>query len=97
MISVNDIKKSKKKTNEFKKSCFKHILELINNKIKLISKTEFKSTFYEIPLFVIGYPIYSIDEAKDYLIPKLEKRGFEMSFLNPNILIINWNLPNNSN
>lgn len=97
MISVNDIKKSKKKKNDFKKTCFKHILELINNKIKLVSKTESKSTFYEIPLFIIGFPIYTVEEVVEYIIPKLEKKGFEISFLNPNFLFINWDLSNNSN
>ena len=90
MVSVDDIKKEKKKKYLFKKSCFKHILELVNNKILLISKTEARKTYYEIPLFVIGYPTYEINEAKDYIVGKLKKKGFEVLFLNPNILLINW-------
>lgn len=90
MISVNDIKKEKKKINKFRKSCFKHILELINNKIGIISKTDTRSTYYEIPLFVIGYPTYEIKDVVDYISPKLKKNGFEVSFLNPNYLLINW-------
>lgn len=90
MVSVDDIKKEKKKKNLFKKACFKHILELVNNKIILISKTEARQTYYEIPLFVIGYPTYEIEEAKNYICNKLEKKGFKVFFLNPNIILINW-------
>ena len=75
---------------KIKKECFKKILELINNKILLISKTEETSTWFEIPLFMLGYPTYDINECSSYLKLKLETKEFKVNFLEPNILLINW-------
>ena len=70
--------------------CFNKILEFINNKIILVAKTDTTTTWYEIPLFLLGYPTYEIPECSEYIIKKLKKNGFNVNFLHPNILLINW-------
>ncbi len=90
MISVKELKKMNNDKKKIKKECFKKILELINNKILLISKTEETSTWFEIPLFMLGYPTYDINECSSYLKLKLETKEFKVNFLEPNILLINW-------
>ena len=58
MVNINDLKKLKKLKKENKINCYKKIHDLVNNKIKLIASTNKKSTWYEIPFFIFGYPIY---------------------------------------
>ena len=67
MISVEEIKKNEKIKNKKKKECYLKILELINNKIIIISKTNQKYIWFEIPLFMIGYPTYDINHLYQYL------------------------------
>ena len=90
MISVKDLKEISEKKKKIKKECFKKLLELVNNKIILISKTDQTSTWFEIPLFMLGYPNYEIKECSDYIIKKLKENEFKVNFLEPNILLINW-------
>ena len=90
MINVEKLKKEAKKREKLKKECYNKILTLINNKIIIVSKTNNTSTWFEIPLFMLGYPTYELKECSDYLIEKIKKNGFKISFLNPNILLINW-------
>ena len=91
MISVEELNKEEKLRKERKKKCYYKILELINNKIILISKNNKKNTFFEIPFFLLGYPIYEINECYNFLKKKLEKNKFNVYFLNPNIILIYWN------
>ena len=90
MVNTKDLKKNAANRKELKHQCFNKILEFIDNKILLIAKTNTKGTWYEIPLFLLGHPTYEIKECSDYLIKKLKKNGFTVNFLNPNILLINW-------
>lgn len=90
MISVKELKKMNDDKKKIKKECFKKILELINNKILLISKTDETSTWFEIPLFLLGYPTYDMSECSSYLKLKLETKEFKVNFLEPNILLISW-------
>jgi hypothetical protein len=43
-----------------------------------------------IPEFIIGLPLYSLTECKDYIIRKIGKNGFKIEFFEPNILLIKW-------
>ena len=38
-----------------------------------------------------GNPIYNVKDCSKFLIKKLEKDGFKINFLEPNILLIDWN------
>lgn len=90
MISVDKLNQEEKLRKERKKVIYYKILELVNNKIVSISKNNVKNTFFEIPFFLIGYPIYEIGDCYKFLKKKLEKNKFNVFFLNPNILIISW-------
>ena len=90
MIDVKKLKKDEEDRNKLKTKGFIKILGLINNKIFLIAKTKQKSTWFEIPLFILGFPTYELKESSDFLIKKLEKHGFKANFLEPNILFISW-------
>ena len=90
MVNIKELKKNAEERKELKKKCFSKILDFVNNKILLISKTECTSTWYEIPLFLLGHPTYEVKDCADYLIRKLTKNGFNVNFLEPNIILINW-------
>jgi len=90
MVNTKELRKNAEDRKSLKKECFNKILEFVNKKILLVSKTNTNSTWYEIPLFLLGHPTYEINECSNYLIKKLKKNGFNVNFLHPNILLINW-------
>ena len=91
MVNINDLKKAEKLKKENKINCYNKIYHLVSNKIKLIASTNKKSTWYEIPFYIFGYPIYDVKDCSKFLIKKLKKNGFNVNFLDPNILLIDWN------
>lgn len=90
MVNIKELKKNIKERKIVKYKCYNKILELIDNKILIISKTNEMSTWYEIPLFMLGFPTYEIKNCAEYLMKKLKKNGFTVNFLEPNILLISW-------
>ena len=46
--------------------------------------------FYQIPEFIIGTPIYDINEMRKYVINSLKTNGFKIMYVEPNWLFISW-------
>lgn len=90
MVNAKDLIKEQKVREERKNATFDKIFEKIEKKIILASAANFYYTWYSIPQFIVGLPLYSIDECKNYIENKLKKDGFEIEYFEPNILLIKW-------
>ena len=66
------------------------VLRQCHTRIKQYSKQELTVCFFAIPEFIIGVPLYDINELRTYLITSLEKNGFKIMYLHPNWLMIDW-------
>ena len=84
----NPINKRKLKRLEL----YNSILEKVHHRIKFNAHLEKTFCFYNIPEFIIGTPLYNIDELKNYIITALKKNGFELLYIEPNWLFISWNV-----
>jgi hypothetical protein len=87
---------------------FDDILVSIHNKIVLHSKQKILYCTFSIPEFLIGKPLYKIEDLKKYLIDSLKRDQFDVLYMHPNLLFISWernknkksrkiNINNNSN
>jgi hypothetical protein len=90
MVKADKLKKEQKKKDEIKKETFNKILSKIEKKIILASAANYYFTWYTIPEFIIGLPLYSLPECREYIIKKMGKDGFTTEFFQPNILLIKW-------
>ncbi len=90
MIKAGDLVKKQKEIDEKKYITFKKIYSIIEKKILIASSGNNYSIIFEIPTFLVGVSIYSVDECKKYLCRQLKKNGFKIDFFEPNVLIINW-------
>ena len=66
------------------------ILKQCHCRIKHYSKYEKTTCFFAIPEFIIGVPLFDVQELQKYLINSLEKNGFKLMYLHPNWLMIDW-------
>tara|TARA_B100000519_G_C14141252_1_gene389932 strand:- start:32 stop:433 length:402 start_codon:yes stop_codon:yes gene_type:complete len=73
---------------------FDDVLKKIHNRIKYNARIEKTFCFFQIPEFIIGVPLYNIDDLKKYLIDSLQKDGFQLIYIDPNWLFITWELKN---
>lgn len=91
LSTLYDMKDSKDKK---KLVIFDEIITKCHNKIKFTAKNGGYCIFFEIPYFIIGKPLYNIQECTNYIINSLKKNGLFVSLLAPpnnNIIYISWN------
>ena len=67
---------------------FDDILKRLHNRIKYHAINEKTYCFFQIPEFIIGVPLYNINDLKEYLIKSLQKDGFEYMYIEPNLSIL---------
>ena len=78
MINIEKLKKDAEERKRYKKRCFKKLLEMCLIKIEIVAVTDAKTTWFEIPSFIFGYPSYDITEAAEYILKKLKKNGYSL-------------------
>ena len=92
-INLNDLYSIQKKKSQNRTKCFDKILELCHNRIKMVASHTGQNTFFEIPGFMMGFPLYNLQEAIEYVINALRTNGFLVQILpEPHIgvLYISW-------
>lgn len=90
MVKAYELIKQQKEREERRNLTYDKIYTLIEKKIILASSGNYYHTWYLVPEFLVGLPIYSIDECQKYIQNKLKNDGFETEFYHPNILFIKW-------
>ena len=68
MVKATDLIKQQKEREERKKNTFNKIYCLIEKKIVLASTGNNYYTWYQIPEFLVGLPLYSLDECQEYIL-----------------------------
>ena len=56
---------------------FDEVLKKIHNRIKYNARLEKTHCFYQIPEFIIGQPLFNIEDLRKYLINSLKKMDFK--------------------
>jgi hypothetical protein len=90
MVKANELIKQQREREERKKITFEKIYSVIEKKIVLASTGDYYYTWYQIPEFLVGLPMYSVNECQKYIQEKLKANGFDTEFFLPNILLIKW-------
>lgn len=89
MVKAEDLIKLQKDRENIKYITFKKVYKTVEKKIQLASNSNFYYVWYEIPEFIIGSPLYKLDECKKYVMNKIKKDGFEIEEIN-NFILIKW-------
>lgn len=90
MVKADDLIKQQKEREERKNITFEKIYNQVEKKIYSASSGNSYYTWYRIPEFLVGLPMYSLNDCNQYLQNKLNKSGFTIEFFEPNILLIKW-------
>lgn len=68
------------------------ILKKCHSRILYNSSLQRTYCFYQIPEFVIGVPLYDVIELRKYIMNSLKTNGFELLYIEPNWVFIQWNV-----
>ena len=90
MVKAEDLVKEQLERDKIKKQIYKKIYKNIEKKILLSSSVNSYECWYQIPEFLINYPLYNINDCKEYISKKLKKNGFKIDYLDNNIIFISW-------
>jgi hypothetical protein len=90
MVKAQDLINSQKEREKIKYKTFSKIYSNIEKKINLASASNFYYTWYEIPEFIIGFPLYNLDECKTIVTAQIKDNGFDIEEFERNIILIKW-------
>ena len=90
MVKAGELIKQQKEREDRKFITFDKIYKIVEKKICYASSGDFYHTWYEMPEFLVGLPMYSHKECRKYIRDKLSTNGFITEFYEPNILLIKW-------
>jgi len=89
-LNINDLFETTNQKSLKRLETYDKILKHCHSRIKYYSKFEKTTCFFAIPTFIIGVPIYNVEELRTYMMNSLERNGFKLMYLHPNWLMIDW-------
>ena len=89
-LNINSLfnEADKKHLNRLK--LFDDILVRIHNRIIYHSNNKWFFCTFNIPEFIIGKPLYKIEDLKKYILDSLKRDKFDVMYVHPNSLFISW-------
>jgi hypothetical protein len=91
-LTAADILKQQGVRQAKRYEAFEIILENVYKKIQKciqVTRNVF-SCFFEVPEFLIGYPLYDLNECIQYIVKILVTKGFAIQYIFPRILFVSW-------
>ena len=91
-INIDDLYERKRQQDLSKLDLFNKILNRIHVRIKMTSRQKIDEQFcwYVIPEIIIGVPKYDQGACIAYIMDKLKENGFNVRYVHPNALFIQW-------
>jgi len=93
-LNIHKLYESSRRKELKKFETFDKILQRCHNKITLYADNRKTECIYEVPEFIIGVPLYDINELREYLVSSLNKNGFILKQIPPNWIYISWDIKN---
>ena len=89
-LNINDLFETTNHKTLRRLETYDGILKQCHCRIKYYSKFEKTTCFFAIPEFIIGVPLFDVQELRQYIMNSLERNGFKLMYLHPNWLMIDW-------
>lgn len=90
MINIYSLYKTHHLKQSNRINIYHKILNKVHSKIKLMSQYDKTETYYIIPEYQFGIPLYNQIACICFVILKLRKNGFKITYTHPNFLWISW-------
>lgn len=91
-ISVMDIYKKLEHKKLKRVASYEHVLKSCFDHIQKVADKEEYHTVFEVPLYVVGLPLYNMTQCIAYIICQLRKQGFFIRFVPRQYIYISWKL-----
>ena len=92
-LNASDIINQQRLQNKKKVKTFNKVLNKCYNRIKFAAKKNAEWCFFTVPNYLVGVPLYNINDCIIYIIKQLVNGGFLVKYTHPNLIYISWNNP----
>ncbi|QOI90276.1 hypothetical protein QKU58_gp055 [Pyramimonas orientalis virus] len=89
-LNIFELQNSINKKKQHRTNIYENVLEKCHTKIKTAANKEKYELFYDVPQYVVGLPLFNINECIDFIIKQLSNNGFEVKYHFPKMLHISW-------
>lgn len=89
-INIFELQNSINKKENLRISTYEKILERCHQKIKNAASNEQYFVIYDVPHYIVGLPLYNLNNCIEYLITQLKENGFKVEHRLPKFLIVSW-------
>lgn len=87
---MEELKKERQRLDSNNYKIVDFITETCLKNIKMINSSGRTSFIYEVPPFLLGFPVYDLSNVSISVNKKLKKLGFFTTFLEINKILIKW-------
>lgn len=89
-LNIFELHNSISRKKQLRINVFEKILSKCHIKIKNAATKELYTCIYEVPEYVVGLPLFNINDCIDYLMNQLKDNGFKVELIFPKSLVIDW-------
>lgn len=90
MINIQSLFDKKRARQNHRLAMFLRLLKKCHHKIKMASQIERTNCIYTIPCLIVGMPMYSVGDCREYMTSQLVENGFIVEALSVDNLYISW-------
>lgn len=92
-ISLTELYSMNERKKTARHVCFDHILEQCHRRIRTVASYGGMTAFFTVPGVIVGFPLYSVHQALEYVVDSLRETGFLVQLLPPPhiaVIYISW-------
>ena len=90
MINIHSLYKKQHEKQKIRISIYEKVLLKCHRRIKFVADSEKQETYFIVPEYMFGIPLYNQIACVCFLIIKLRKNGFKVKYTHPNFIFISW-------
>lgn len=91
--TAKDVQHLMRMRHERKKQSYHRVLDMCYGKIEKAAKLDLNWCIFDVPEFILGQPIYALNECIQYTIAHLQQKGFQVHYYFPKLLVVVWQKP----
>lgn len=89
-LNIFELQNSINKKKQNRNNIYESVLEKCHIKIKTAANKEQYECIYDVPQYIVGLPLYNINECIDFMVRQLNDNGFKVTYHFPKMLYISW-------
>lgn len=89
-LNISDLHYVINQKKQKKYEVYEKIISNCHKRIQSAADLQHYQCVFEVPEFILGYPLYNLESCLEFLMNELKKNGFNVTYYFPKFLYISW-------